>query len=248
MRRRDLLVIGGIMAAAISIPPVLRRLPSHFEFEPLPGFDGFRRLRGGATSGGVDPFFGLGERLPDQASIEDTPPENPCVALFGAQGWQPGEVPVAFFTDANCPYCKVLEERLIDMRDNGAPIRIVWHELPLLGSQSVRVARATLAARYLGVEEAARAYLSQNALPPGPVGLRRLAEALDLLPTMLQREESSARVSRALSDSLLLGGRLGIFGTPGTVIGRTLVIGAIREPDLTKLIEIEASEPQTICP
>jgi 2-hydroxychromene-2-carboxylate isomerase len=248
MRRRDLLVIGGLMAAAVSVPPILRRLPSDFEFEPLPGFDGFRRLQGGATSGVIDPFFGLGERLTDQASVEETPPQNPCTALFGAQGGQPGEVPVAFFTDANCPYCKVLEKRLVALRDSGAPITLVWHEFPLLGASSVRTARAMLAARFLGVEDAARAYLSQKALPPGPVGLRRFAEALNVPPDAMLREEQSARVSKTLSESMHLGRRLGIFGTPGTVIGRTLVIGAIRDPDLIKLIEIEASEPQTICP
>ena len=42
-----------------------------------------------------------------------------------------------------------------------------------------------------------------------------------------------------------LGGRLGIPGTPGTVVGRTLVIGAIKEADLNKLIDLERSEPQS---
>ena len=248
MRRRDALVLGCLIAGAIAVPPVLRRLPSDFEFEPVQGVEGFRRLTSvGAVSGGVDPFFGLSDRLPDQAPLYEETISNPCDALFGPFSGQTSDLPVAIFTDANCPHCKTLEKRLVDLRDAGAGIRLIWHEMPLLGSYSVRVARAALAARFLGAEERARTYLASHALPPGGVGLRRMAAALKLPLDMMMREESSSRVSKALSDDILLGQRLGIFATPGTVIGRTLVIGAIGERDLMQLIKLERSELGSLC-
>ncbi|MEE4186818.1 MAG: DsbA family protein, partial [Roseobacter sp.] len=201
---------------------------------------------GGAVSGGIDPFFGLGDRLPDQAPLDEKPPKDHCLALFGPQGWGE-ELPIAIFSDFNCPYCKVLEQRLMDLRDSGAPVRLIWHELPLLGPSSVRYARAVLAARFLGAEARARAYLKTHVLRPGEDALGEMALALDLLPDMLIREFNGARVSIALAESMALGGRLGIPGTPGTVIGRTLVVGAISEADLKALIALEQSEPRTLC-
>ncbi|WP_227269097.1 DsbA family protein [Roseobacter weihaiensis] len=247
MRRRDALVIGGAMAVAIAIPPVLRRIPSDFEFEPLNGFEGFRQIKGGSVSGGADPFFGL-----DQTSIAPEPPADerrisPCLELFGPAGWSDSQLPVAIFSDFNCPYCKLLERRLTDLRDSDGAIRLIWHEMPLLGPASVRSARAVLAARIMGAEAAARDYLSARNLRPGPAALRRMGEALDLDPDRLVAAANGDEVSELLRQSLALGRRLGIPGTPGTVIGRTLVIGAITPPDLTRLIEVERSEVQTIC-
>lgn len=246
MRRRDALIIGGAMAVALAIPPILRRIPSDFDFQPLEGFDGFRRLVSGPVSGGPDPFVGLIARIPDQAPIYEETLKRPCLSLFGPLGWG-DDLPIAIFSDFNCPYCQMLEARLIDLRDSGAPIRLIWHEMPLLGPSSTRYARAVLAARFLGKEDAARARLKSLPLRPGPVALSELAEALDLLPDMLQREFDGPRVTKALAASLALGARLGIPGTPGTVVGRTLVIGAIKDADLNALIALERDTPQTVC-
>lgn len=239
MQRRDALVIGAAVAAALALPPVLRRLPSSFAFEPLPGFDGFRQLARGAVSGGPNPFIGLGERLPAPTDAAPAEPLSPCLALFGTETWTSDSIPIAIFSDFNCAYCKALENRLVDLQASGAPVHLVWHEMPLLGAGSHQSAKAVLAARFLGVEKAARAYVWQRKLRPGPVGLARMAEAMNISPEVFQREVASARVADALRQSLSLGVRLGIPGTPGTVVGRTLVIGDIKEADLRKLIDIE---------
>ncbi|WP_298841027.1 DsbA family protein [uncultured Roseobacter sp.] len=247
MRRRDALVIGGFVAAAVALPPVLRRLPSEFEFSPVSGFDGFRRVRGGSVSSGNVALIGLDDRLPAPADPPLKALENPCLSLFGPQGWTQSRVPVAVFSDFNCPYCKTLDERLVALETEGAPIRLVWHEMPLLGQGSYRSARAAVAATFLGAGDAARAYLWHHNLPPGPAALGRMAEALGLLPDMLRREFDSQRVINKLALGLELGGRLGIPGTPGTVIGRTLVVGAIRPPDLDRLIRMELEEGPLAC-
>jgi hypothetical protein len=239
MRRRDALVIGASVAAAVALPPLLRRLPSAFDFEPLPGFDGFRRLAGGAVSGGANPFVGLGERPPAPADADPSEPVSPCLALFGSETWTSESLPVVVFSDFNCAYCKALEDELIELESSGAPISLIWHELPMLGAGSYRSARAVLAARFLGAEKAARTYVWQRKLRPGPVGLARMAEALNISPEVFQREVGSPRVTIALQQSLSLGARLGIPGTPGTVIGRTLVIGSIKQSDVLQLIALE---------
>lgn len=247
MRRRDMLVMGGIVATAVAIPPVLRRIPADFDFEPLPGFDGFRRITGGNVSGGIDPFFSIDAAGVSTAPARPASPSSACSALFGTPEWTSDAVPIAIFSDFNCPYCKILEKRLIRRRTAGDAIRLIWHEMPLLGPSSTRSARAVLAARFLGKEDPARVYLSQRFLRPGPAALHTMADDLGLPPNAFVQEVAGARVSRALATSLDLGRRLGIPGTPGTVVGRTLVIGAINDADLTKLIEIERAQLQTLC-
>lgn len=243
MRRREALVLGSAVAVALAIPPVLRRMPSRFDFQSIAGEDGFRRLMGGSISGSVDPFFGI-----DPDVSNNLRHEKPlCTALFGTEKWSADAVPIAFFTDANCPYCKDLEGRLVDMRDSGAPVRLVWHELPLLGPSSIRHARAILAARLLNAEDKARAALSLRIMRPGPAALTNLAQEIEVDPEDFARLVNGSRVDALLSEGVALGRRLGIPGTPGTVVGRTLVIGAIKDADLRKLIEIERSEPQTVC-
>ena len=246
MKRRDALIVAGAFALALGVPRVLQRGPSEFAFQPLPGFDGFRRLAGGAVSGGSVALLGLDDRLPDQAPLYEYELTDPCLALFGPDGWSDA-LPIAIFSDFNCPYCQVLEARLIALRDGGAPIRLIWHEMPLLGPSSTRYARAVLAARYLGVEDAARAYLKTHVLRPGPAALADLGAQLGISGVVMQQEYGSARVQTALNTSLELGMRLGIPGTPGTVVGRTLVVGAINDKDLDALIALERATPQTIC-
>ena len=245
MRRRDLLVIGGAVGVALAIPPVLRRLPSTFEFAPLDGFVGFRRVEMGSVTGGADPFAGL--RLPDQAPLEEAPIGNLCEALFGPKTWGQGEVPIAIFNDFYCPYCRRLETDLLDRADADASLRLSWHDMPLLGERSWHAARAALAARFAEKERQARSYLWDNGLRPGPSALEDMAQALGLDAGWLKREMTTPRVFEAVMSSMSLGRQLGIPGTPGTVIGRTLVIGAMRAADLDKLIELERAEGPLDC-
>lgn len=246
MLRRDLLVIGGAMAAAIALPSVLRRLPSSFEFESLRGFPGFRLLRGGSLSTVNVALIGL-DGSPTPSGPTPNLSDDPCVAVFGPDGWTPDQVPVAVFSDFNCPYCKLLDARLLALRAEDASIRLIWHEMPLLGAGSQRAAEAVVAAGFLGAEDAARTYLWDNSLRPGPVALRNMAQALGLDPAAFTAEVGSARVAQTLADSMALGRRLGIPGTPGTLVGRTLVIGAIRPPDLRRLIRMERREGPPDC-
>ncbi|QJF53018.1 DsbA family protein [Roseobacter ponti] len=244
MQRRGLLVLGALVAGALALPPVLRRWPDDFDFKPLNGFPGFRRLASGAVTGGIDIFAGLGD---DSRLAAATPPGDPCAALFGDPPVPDAALPVAVFSDVNCPNCRDLEDRLLILRDSGAGIRLIWHPLPLLGPSSVRAARAVIAAGLQGAQEAAHRYTMQRALPPGPSALRLMAETLGLNEKQFLRDVQSGQVTLLLEESLSLGRALGIPGTPGMVVGRTLVIGAMRQPDLARLIRLEQDTAMRVC-
>jgi predicted DsbA family dithiol-disulfide isomerase len=235
------LIIGGAMAAAIALPPYLRRRDAGFEFQPLQGHPGFRRLDRGAVTARVDPFAGLDGPSP-------AAPDIPlCQALFGAEGWSGPALPVAVFSDVNCPNCAAYEARLLRLQAEGTPIRLTWHQLPLLGPRSVWAAKVILAARRQDAEEAVHRDLMSRVLRPGPAGVRDVAERHGLDATKLLSDAQSGSIQAEIDRNLGLGASLSIPGTPGSVIGRTLVIGAIPTRDLERLIALEQDEPPLIC-
>jgi len=101
-----------------------------------------------------------------------------CAALFGMD--QPdGVVPVAYFSDFRCPYCRVLERDLDTLFAEDPALRLVQHELPIFGPPSEFAARASVAAvRQGGQQELRRRFMrtplallrqiveDEKALPP----------------------------------------------------------------------------------
>ncbi len=250
-RRRDLLIVLAAVGAALALPPILRRRGRGFDFEPIPGVPGFRRLRAGAVSGGAGGDFiltGLQPADPRQAELRRQVAKDVCRAVFGAAGWPSGDLPLAVFTDYNCPYCPGVSGLVLDLVDAGAPVAVTWHDLPILGPRSTAAARVAIAAgrqgRYLPVHER----LMQGVLRPGPAALRQLAEEFGLDPARLQRDADSPSTRDQLQRSAAIAAVFGIIGTPALLVGRTLVAGDIDRDDLLRLIDLERADPFPGCP
>ena len=236
-RRRDILAVLGLMAAPVVAFNLWPGRAGQFDFAPMPGLPGFRRIDGGSASGLGDPFAGLA--VP--GAVPEAPPRpyavsEVCAPLFGgAEG--SGRVPVASFSDYYCPYCRVLTRHLA-ARD-GADIAVRWHELPLLGAGSEAAARAALAADLQGGYAAFHERMMRASFQPTRAYLRGLAESLDLDPEAFLADIPGPAVDRRLDEARRLAATFGIAATPALVVGRTLVIGAIPEARLDALIEIE---------
>lgn len=246
-RARRALVAGGAVAAialAWSAAPALRRLlPQSFEFAPLADPPGFRRLSGGATSGGLDPFAGLsGPSAPQDAVPESELRADLCRALFGAPPGR-GVVPVASFSDYYCPYCRVLTRRLSAIKDeSGGAVRITWHEWPLLGGNSVAAAKAALAAKRQGAYAAFHASLMRSGFVPTPAFIDALAERIGVDPARMRADINSPAVAREIAEARGLARLFGFPGTPALVVGRTVVVGAIDDARLRALIDRERAD------
>ena len=137
MRRRDLLVFGGIVALiyglrALPWDRLPGRGPRYADIADLPPF---RRLEGsGQTSGATPAFVGLdppSEDADQRRARADVVRVDPCPALFGTDG-TPGVVPIAYFSEFRCPYCRALERDLDTLLvEFPASFRFVQHELPI---------------------------------------------------------------------------------------------------------------------
>jgi predicted DsbA family dithiol-disulfide isomerase len=246
MRRRD--IIGGI--ALLAAPVVLfRSLASdgddeEFDFRPIPSAPGFRSLAGGAVSATSDPFIGLNvpgaEPAPEPIGMTAL-----CGVLFGDDPAPDGVVPVAYFTDYNCPYCGRLSARLREREDEG--LRLSWHELPLLGESSEAAARAALAAGRQGGYADFHARLMRASFQPTEAYVAELATGLGLDPERLLSDMNGAGVSRELTDTRRTAARLGIGATPTLVVGRTVVTGLIGDERLDALLAREAEDGPLPC-
>lgn len=224
--------------------------PDPLEFQPIDDPAGFRRMAGGAVSTGFDPFFGLENAAdPEAERARARVDADLCGALFGPDPRPAGLVPVAFFSDYYCPYCRVLTLKISAVADEpDSAIRVAWHEWPVLGAGSALAARAALAAKRQGAYIRFHKRLMKAAFQATPAYLEAVSEAIGIDSARLIRDMASAEIDNELRDTAALARRFGLIGTPALVVGRTLVQGAIGDQTLRRLIAQERLDgPITAC-
>jgi protein-disulfide isomerase len=142
-----------------------------------------------------------------------------------------GDVTLVEFFDYSCGFCKRALNDMLTLIQDDPKLKIVLKEFPILGPGSTEAARVAIAARmqdpggqkYLGFH---RELLSS----PGPASKdRALAAARDQGFDMarLEQDLASNEVRTTLEENMKLAGALGLSGTPGYVIGNTVVLGAV---------------------
>ena len=142
-----------------------------------------------------------------------------------------GDVTVVEFYDYNCPYCKKVAPEVAALIDKDPKVRVVLREWPILGPDSQYAARAALAVRSQGkFAEFHAAMMGQQRANEATV--RRVATELGLDLDRLSADMADASVAAHLDLSNKLAASLGINGTPGFVIGDTIIPGFVPYQDL----------------
>lgn len=232
--RRGFLVLGGAALAIIAMQRGLPYLRSRFaplDREPIAGAPGFQRLigvNGVTTAGGFDPLVGLSDQDDSPAA---TLPEDLTHALF------PGPIqgiPLAVFTDYNCPNCRSFERNLDAVRAE-YDTTLFLHHLPLLGPSSVFGARIALAAERQNASAAVHREFMSSRMVIDEAYVARIADKLGLEARALIRDAARPEVARHIARSKGLAHRLGVIGTPGVVIDRTFILGTVPETVLHRV-------------
>jgi protein-disulfide isomerase len=142
-----------------------------------------------------------------------------------------GEQVLVEFFDYNCGYCKrALSDMVELMRDNPG-LRVVLKEMPILGAGSLEAARVAIAVRMQNpgngkLFDFHRRLLGTRGQANKDTAMAAAAEAgLDM--ARIEQDLNSAEVKVTIDESMRLARSLGINGTPGYVIGDTVVAGAI---------------------
>ncbi len=237
--RRGLLIFAGAGAVALALPRIWTAISPVPFGTPIAGLPGFVRLEDRDISGRVDPLAGLDAPDPDAIAPAPMPAAGAalCAALF-RDGIAPGTVPIAFFTDINCPFCRVMERWLPDLAPDRASL--TWHDLPLLGAASRAAALAVAAASLQGAGDAMRARLHRARLVPTPDYIRSLADGMDLDADRLVADMTGSAATARVAQSLGLFHGFGAAGTPSLVVGNMLAVGQRSEAAVAALIDTAA--------
>lgn len=151
-----------------------------------------------------------------------------------------GDVTVVEFFDYRCGYCKQVHPALQQLLKEDGNVRLVLKELPVLGPESINASRAAVAA--MEQDKGAKYYAFHNAM----MGFRgqlseaevfRMAAEAGLDVKRLKADMALPKVEQALRSNLALADKLGIQGTPGFVIGKELVPGAIPLETMRQLVK-----------
>lgn len=247
-KRSTLMILGAAVAGYAALRTLPSLLPEKLELEPLDTPKGFRKFAAGDTSGGFNPFVGLGssesaEAIAQKEAAFTWVTNNLCDALYGELETDAGRVPMASFSDYYCPYCRIQTKRLSKMA-NAMPneVTVAWHELPLLGENSDLAAKAALAAKRQGAYVQFHERLMKTPFQATPEFLARLADDLGVDKDRLIADMESADVAQELENSSALSRVFAFVGTPALVIGRTVVQGQISDKMIQKIIDMEREE------
>lgn len=138
-----------------------------------------------------------------------------------------GDVTLVEFFDFNCPYCRRVAPLLADAAAADGKLRIVYKDIPILGSDSVYAAKAALAAQRQGkYVEFYRALLDARGVAAKGLVLA-IAGRIGLDVPRLRKDINDPSIQALIDRNLTLARKLGITGTPTFVIGKEVVPGAI---------------------
>ena len=143
------------------------------------------------------------------------------------------------FSDYNCGYCKRVFKPLQDLIAEDDDIKLVIKEFPILSESSLLAAQAGIAAQAQGVFEDYHIAMmtARGAISMDSIMAAATSAGADL--DRLQADMNSPAVEAIIARTRAAAQQLEISGTPGLVIGRQIIPGAI---DLDQMRDIIATE------
>lgn len=222
-RRRLLVPAAIILVTALLIATVLWLRPSTDQHGEDPG-----RLAEAPTD--VADLPQPSEvALPDLSDAEARDPED-----LLAEGPVDAPVVLVVFTDYQCPYCaRWTHDTLPALQEyvERGELRIEWRDVNVYGEDSVRAARAALAAAMQGKHSEYQQALFvggeiRSSRQLGEDALIALAEELGLDAEQFTADLHSEQVAHTISDNAEHGIELGAMTTPSFVLAGTPSVGA----------------------
>ena len=153
-----------------------------------------------------------------------------------------GTITLYEFSDYNCGYCKRVFEPIQQLVRDNPDVRLVIKEFPILSQSSLVAAKAAIAAEMQGkFGDYHIAMMTYRGQITDAVVMRMAAQAgVDI--EQLKSDMESPKTMVIIQRTREAAAALEINGTPGLVVGDTVVPGAIGLDELVKLIAEERNK------
>jgi protein-disulfide isomerase len=172
-----------------------------------------------------------------ERALEDNRQALTDSGLLPVAGNPDGDVTVIEFFDYRCPYCRRVAGVALDAVKADGNAKLIYKEFPILGPDSEDAAHAAVAAALQGKYLEFHKGLMTDVQKVNRDSALRLAKSLDLDVEQLKADMTSDEVQRVVQDTLELGRRLQIRGTPAFIVGDQVAPGAISKDQLTQMIQ-----------
>jgi protein-disulfide isomerase len=147
-----------------------------------------------------------------------------------------GDVTLVEFFDYRCGFCKRVASAVTQLQKDDAQIRVVYKDLPILGEASETAAKAALASVVQGKHQAFHEALLGWSGSLTKKEILDISEDIGLDVDRLQADMSNPKWDDVIEHNRALAKDLGISGTPGFIVGKELVPGAMDLEGLKDLI------------
>ena len=136
-----------------------------------------------------------------------------------------GSVTVTEFYDYRCPHCISIAPRVVSLIRARPDVRFVFKEMPIFGDTSEHAARAALAAKAQGKDYVGLYAALMDAHPLTDAEIDRIAAEKGVDLAAMNAPNALAKDKIQLDDVQKLAEKLAIDGTPGFVVGDTIIHG-----------------------
>ena len=151
-----------------------------------------------------------------------------------------GDVTLIEFMDYNCGFCKRAMEDVRALAKEDPKLKIVIKDFPILGPDSVEASRVALAVRS---QLQGAKYFDFHTKLMAVKGRINGAKALEIAKDFgvdierAKKEVDAPSTRGAIEDTVALGDRLGLTGTPAFILGDEVVFGAVGQAALKAKID-----------
>ncbi len=140
------------------------------------------------------------------------------------------DVTIVEFFDYACGYCKKAQTTVEELLKEDKKVRVVYKEFPILGVPSTEMAIIALAVN--SVEPSSYRKFHEALMHSNDRGHEAAMKAAKTAGVNMAKLEEAIKNDKekfalAIQSNLVLGGSIGINGTPGFVIGEELIPGAL---------------------
>lgn len=153
-----------------------------------------------------------------------------------------GDVTIVEFMDFQCTHCKEMSPIMETIIKQDGNVRVVYKELPIFGPTSEFAAKAALASIKQGKYAQFHAALMKDDKSLSKEEVLKIAQAVGLNISQLQKDADSPAIAQQLKDNFKLAQAMGLMGTPALVVANrdgsktVFVPGTTSQQNLQQLI------------